>query len=81
MGLSKKKKNLLILFITFLISFFFLEVISQTGDKKGNNICYSGQGFLVNSGNFNGMETSRAFNEICDYLSNHGLGEARTQGQ
>ena len=29
MGLLKKKKNLLILFIIFLISFFFLEAISQ----------------------------------------------------
>ena len=39
MGLSKKKKNLLVLFITFLISFFFLEVISQKirKNREGSN--------------------------------------------
>ena len=50
-----------------------VEVISNSSDEK----IYHGEGTLYNSGNFDGMESSEAREEITAWLQQQGLGETK----
>jgi leucyl-tRNA synthetase len=52
------------------------EVIAPPGGAQGVlRSAYLGPGVLVNSGQFNGLDTSVAIDRICDWLESEGIGK------
>jgi leucyl-tRNA synthetase len=49
----------------------------QTLEAQTMTEAYEGEGFLVNSGQFNGMDSVRAREKIAQYLDEEGLGGGR----
>ena len=51
------------------------QVIEAPGENGPLREAYEGPGVLVNSGPFNGLESSVAFEKICDWLESAGVGK------
>jgi len=51
------------------------HVIAAPGENAVLREAYEGPGVLVNSGPFNGLESSVAFEKICDWLESAGIGK------
>src|SRR5713226_9328793 len=51
------------------------QVIEAPGENGVLREAYEGPGVLVNSGPFNGLESSVAFEKICDWLESAGIGK------
>ena len=56
-----------------------VEVVSPDGKLHGTDHCFSNYGILVNSGNYTGMTSENACNEINRYLDSLGMGGLRIQ--
>jgi len=57
-----------------------LQVIVPLDDDEADirNAAFTGKGQLINSGEFNGLSSEQAFDEIVGYLQNRGQGKKRT---
>jgi len=51
------------------------QVIEAPGENGALREAYEGPGVLVNSGPFNGLESSVGFEKICDWLESAGIGK------
>lgn len=56
-----------------------IEVVSPDGDLHGTEKCFSGVGYAVNSAEFSGLSTNKAFDQICNKLENLGRGKRTVQ--
>lgn len=56
-----------------------VKVIDPTDDVDDDDVidCYAGEGLLINSGDFNGITTSDAREQIVAWLEKQGLGHAK----
>lgn len=54
------------------------QVIESPESSKEQVLCYNGEGQLVNSGQFNGLATTDAREQILTWLSQQGIGRAKT---
>ncbi len=52
-----------------------IQVISTTGEEQELQEAYTEEGILVNSGDFNGMQSSKAIKEITSYLEKMNWGK------
>jgi leucyl-tRNA synthetase len=55
------------------------EIKGLKESVKNLEVCYSGEGKLVNSGEFNGMDNQKAIHEITKLLESEGLGKKSVQ--
>ena len=54
-----------------------VEVISPDGNKHEDlDEVYTGEGIMVNSGRFDGLNSKRGIKEVTDYLEKHDIGRA-----
>src|SRR5487761_79800 len=52
------------------------EVIAPSGKSQGElSAAYTGPGLMVNSGQFNGLDTKAGFNRIADFVEKKGIGK------
>lgn len=56
-----------------------IKVIDPTEDIDDNDVidCYAGEGVLINSGDFNGVPTSDAREQIVAWLEQQGIGQSK----
>ena len=54
-----------------------VKVIEKPEDIEDDSKCYHGEGTIVNSGAFNGIETAEARDGIIDWLEKQGIGEKK----
>ena len=54
-----------------------IKVIEKPDDVADDDACYHGEGELVNSGDFNGMQSSEAREEIVKWLKKEKIGERK----
>ena len=55
------------------------EVISPDGNSHGTDECYTGEGILINSGEFSGTDSREAIREIAETCEAQGIGRASVQ--
>lgn len=55
-----------------------VKVIEKPADSDDADICYAGEGELVNSGQFDGISSSEAREQIVDWLKGQGIGKTKT---
>ncbi|HAJ95431.1 MAG TPA: leucine--tRNA ligase [Actinobacteria bacterium] len=54
-----------------------IEVISPDGNSHGSlDRVYTGEGIMVNSGRFDGLDSRKGIKEVTDHLEKHNLGRA-----
>ena len=53
------------------------RVIEKPEASKDDELCYSGEGKLINSGHFNGTQTSEAREMVLNWLEEQGIGKKR----
>ncbi|MFC1480655.1 leucine--tRNA ligase [Candidatus Neomarinimicrobiota bacterium] len=56
-----------------------LEVVSPDGVEHGIDECFAGKGVAINSGEYSGLSTDKAFAAICDKLEQGNQGHRTTQ--
>jgi leucyl-tRNA synthetase len=56
-----------------------LEVVSPDGAEHGIEECFAGKGFAINSGEYSGMQSDKAFEAICGNLEERNSGRRTTQ--
>ncbi|MEE9466130.1 MAG: leucine--tRNA ligase [Candidatus Neomarinimicrobiota bacterium] len=56
-----------------------VEVVSPDGKPHGIGQCYTGEGFALNSGEFDGLSTKETAEGICSKLESNGLGQQTVQ--
>ena len=54
-----------------------IKVVEKPEDSVDNDQCYHGEGELVNSGNFNGQQSSDAREQIVSWLETQGVGHKK----
>jgi len=54
-----------------------IKVIEKPDSSKDDELCYDGEGEMVNSGHFNGRQSSEAREEIAIWLEQQGIGEKK----
>ncbi len=52
-----------------------VQVISEDGEEKELQEAYTSEGIMINSGNFNGIDSNKAKEVISEYIAKKGFGE------